>query len=212
MTNWVSYFEGSSNELAKQLYEAAKYIQEGHRLSLSDGLDIDSEKFHPVDRGIMANNWVKWLKAAGLRRRELEPLAYLKWLRSEQEKSIQGMVDSADNSPAFLGYAALLPLIREEIVQLQSGKYEQPDRTKLKQEVNRMILDGKLESALETTFEVVQSDSGLSHYETDLIHLISEFRYYEEKERRGVLDQENIRIARNKTRDTLLALIKEIGT
>lgn len=154
-----------------------------------------------------------WVKELVLRKRETERLEYINWLKRNREESITSMAyKMTEDSPAYAFHDFRLKVIRHEVHEAETEVREEPNQEKLKEEVMRLVIAGKLESALQYTYEFLSKSEEYEDFEFELIHHLSEFNQYEEKERKGVLDQAQISLARNNILNSLLSIIKEIGT
>lgn len=205
----LTVYSGDSLRCAQAVLNAVGALRGTEtQLQFEDKQLYDATELHPMDRSALANGWMRWLKECVLRKQELERLEYLKWLREQREVSIKGKVESLESSGAWLYHSLLIPLIRYEI---QQGENEKPLAESLNfSKITRMVVEGQMDNALESLWELVAADKRYRHCEHDMVHLLSEFRHYEEKERKGLLDHETIRVARNQIRDSLLSTIREL--
>lgn len=203
--NFDHLFSGDSLQLILQLQQI---IGEGPQSGIfsQEGRDI-----HPMDKDILLTQWKSWLKECGLRKQELEDLEYGQWLREEREKTIEGLVNSNESSPAHLFQELLLPLIRSEINELEHSIPDAKDVRNIRSQVLELVKKGRIGDALEMVTVFIESDKTLGHRLHDIIHLQSELSHLNNSERKGLLSLESSRTARNQVLNALLAILDELN-
>lgn len=202
----ISYIENNmfanpTQAEIEKLQTSIDALENDNPLIMEDGREVATPKLHPIDKDGLRRNLNSFIKEIGLRKREIEPLAYAEWLRKKREEAIRGIIDSGKNSPAQLLYELVLPVIREEIKDADNQK---PQTDNFKKDITKLVLNGQLDTALEMCMEHASEHSPDHVKET--IHLISEFRHYESQERKKLLDQEAVSRARAHIRDAVLDL------
>ncbi|RMG21385.1 MAG: hypothetical protein D6730_18360 [Bacteroidetes bacterium] len=152
-----------------------------------------------------------WLRECAIRKQDLKRNEYLAWLQQVREQSFKGYAQSEAGSPAHAYHHFRLKLIRQEMQEAESETEVPLEKHRIRKNVMRHIMEGRLEMALKQTYHFLEKQKELEAFQYELIHLLSEFNHYEEKERKGMLKHEQLSLARNRIRNALLHIIKEIG-
>lgn len=207
MNNESNIFSQNSSAEIEKIRAAIDALKEEKVLLLESGNQLEVSKLHPIDRDQLKYNLTSFLKETKLRKRELEVLIYAKWLQEKREEAIQGIINSNQNSPAHLLYEFVLPVLREELDDIERGTKE-ADKESLKPNVMKLVMDGKLDIALELLF--TYSSQNAPDHQNEIIHLTSGYRHYESQERKGLLTHDVVSSARAKILDKIIQLTDAI--
>ena len=194
-------FSKATHSEIEKLKTSIEALKNDIPLNMEDGREVNTPKLHPIDKDGLRNSLGKFLKEINLRKKEIEPLIYAKWLMEKREEAIVGIVESHTNSPAQLYHEMVLPVLREEI---REAEFQKPQSDNLKKEITKLILNGQLDASLEMCMKYVTEHA--PDHVNEVIHMMSELRHYESQERKKLLDQETVSRARAQIRDAVLDL------
>ncbi|MEZ4686342.1 MAG: hypothetical protein R3B47_09820 [Bacteroidia bacterium] len=194
-------FSKATHSEIERLKASIEALDNDIPLKMEDGREVNTPKLHPIDKDGLRYSLQKFLKEINLRKKEIEPLIYAKWLMEKREEAIVGIVESNSNIPSQLFHELILPVLREEI---REAEFHKPQSENLKKDITKLILNGQLDAALEMCMEYVSEHA--PDHSNEVIHLMSELRHYESQERKKLLDQETVSRARAQIRDAVLDL------